>query len=180
MTLGIIGAKGAGKSLLMTAFVAWLDNILEHKLPIHCSYPLFLPNAQRFTRFSEISRKSDCIIAWDEIHMSMDSRGSKYISLSKDYSDWISIIRHFRTTLVYTTISMDRVDLRLRNETDYLWQVKDIGDGRLKIQTIDWQSWQLGRIFLLENKTAFYELYDSYAIIEPIIMPQNKYSKLKN
>jgi len=133
------------------------------------SYPLNLPNVKQFYKWVDIKEQSDCIIGWDEIHLTMDSRNFKSAD-SLEYTGWLSIIRHFRTTLVYTTISMDRIDQRLRNETDYVWQVHDLGD-RIKIQTVDWQLFRLGRSFILEDKAAFYGLYDSYAIIKPVQMP---------
>lgn len=175
MTIGIIGPKGGGKSLVMSAFIAWLDNVLDHQLPIFTSYPLFVNHAKLFTKWNEIKEQSDCIIGWDEIHLTMDSRNFKS-SDSLEYTGWLSIIRHFRTTLVYTTISMDRIDQRLRNETDYVWQVQDKGND-IKIQTIDWQTWHLGRSFILSNKQSFYDLYDSYAIIQPVQMPAKKWGK---
>jgi len=168
MIFGFSGMPREGKSELMSIMAEVLH--LQTHQPILANYTLM--DSQRFIKFKDISEETDVIIAWDEVHHSMDARNFKDTK-SMAYTQWLSIISHFRTTLFYTCQHPDQIDKRLRFLTDYMFFV----DGGLRTSTINVTvvNWMYGIIvgrFRVYNKEKYYPLYNAFEIIKPTTMDQ--------
>ncbi len=164
-----------GKSEAMSIMVERLH--LQTKQPILANYKLM--DSRRFVKFKEISEQTDVIIAWDEIHHSMDARNFKDTK-SMTYTAWLSIISHFRTSLFYTCQHPDQIDKRLRFLTDYMFFV----DGGLRTDQINLTcvNWLYGVIvgrMRIPNKKRYYPLYNAFEIIKPTEMEQAPDRRLK-
>jgi len=170
MIIGFSGMPRMGKSLLMSLYLKRLQ--AQTGLPLWANYPL--EGSFQFARFDQIAEQKDIIIGWDEIHSSMDSRGFKDAS-SRIYTNWLTIISHFRTSLYYSSQYLHLVDRRLRDLTDYMYFVSGgLTSSTIRATIVYWPEGKIVGRLTVPNKEKYYSLYDSFAIIKPTLMPIKK------
>lgn len=170
MIFGFVGMPREGKSMLQSILAEYCA--IHTRLPLYANYDL--KDARRFGKFREVAELSDCIIAWDEIHHSMDSRNFKDLN-SQVYGQWLSIISHFRTTLFWTSQFPHMIDKRLRDLTDYMIFVTGgLRSSKISAVVVNWSFGTIVGRFTVAPKEKFYGLYDSFAIIKPTEMERKK------
>lgn len=172
--IGIIGDRGDGKTCLTThllyeAFINGND--------IFSNYKLTFIDDDHYISFEEMSKLpnylKDGYVGMDEIQMAMDSRN--FLSDgNKKLTKLVTQIRKRGLTLIYTTQRLGMADLRLRQQTDYLFfpekQKPFTKDGVLidSLFKVTVQEVKSGRVLkpFYYDAHKYYDMYDTSEIIE--------------
>jgi len=148
-------------------------SVLANYIHLAASAPLYanyeLRGAIRINSWKQMLKMKEGVFAFDEAHVSMDSRNFKDRA-SITYTHWLTQLRKKQLALLYTTQHISQVDIRLRNLTDILALCQNIND-TIKIQFLDWQYLTLGRRYTIWPKSRFYSLYDTFQVVDPIVAP---------
>jgi len=176
---GIIGGRGTGKTLSMVYLAREaskkgkkLYTNFKIKLPATYLTKEWVGSMLEKVKEGSINLKNSCVLI-DEMHNYMDSR-TAMSKKNRALSYWIAQSRHTghgSCEIYYTTQFLNQVDLRLRNNTDYLLKpviTEKIDEKPSKIQILG-STHYLHRIvrFGMEFKVFdVLELYDTYEIID--------------
>jgi len=162
MLIGITGKMGSGKTLSMTILATFLSRKL--KVPLFSNYEM--KNSIPLASLNDLWKAERAIMAADELHISMDSRGWKdNIKLSH----FITQTRKKNLIFLYTTQNIGQVDLRVRQNTDIVIYCEKKPSGHW-LQFIDWGYKTIGRKYLIKKEEAkkFYNLYDTLKVVSAL------------
>lgn len=116
--IGIIGPKGSGKTVLL-AYLLYKDYLSGRS--IVSNFDLAFDHKQR--NFSELVKLPDFLqnatAGYDEFHLAVDSRRSTS-KTNIDFDTFLSQLRKLNCILIYTTQIFEKLDKRVRNQTDIL------------------------------------------------------------
>jgi hypothetical protein len=116
LIIGFFGSLGSGKTLMMTAFT----DAASRSLGIGAVANYDTDVASRLENLAQLVNSRNVVIAIDEIHAALlDSRAFKS-QKSIATTQWVDLIRKDSCLLFYTAQSFRRVDVRLRDLTNYL------------------------------------------------------------
>jgi len=163
MLVGVMGAMGQGKTLLMSILMQYMHH--ETGVPLAANYGL--RHAHYVTTTSQLWSLNSGIFGYDELWLDMDARSSgKNVFLTR----LINQSRKKKLIIFYTTQHIRQVDVRVRNATDFLIVATKTGEGHW-FQIIDWQYRKLLRRYFISKEDAakFYNVYDTYEVIQPLI-----------
>jgi hypothetical protein len=160
--VGIQGKMGSGKTLSQTILGVYLNKITG--APLYANYHLAGVEYEYINSFSAFKQVEDGIILWDELWLTMDARlWTNNVALTR----WINQTRKKKIILFYTTQHIRQVELRVRNATDILIHCDKRPEG-VWLQFMDFQYEQLGMRYLLNDPARFYNLYNTYEVLEPL------------
>lgn len=121
----ILGNRGAGKTLLMTALAK--DSFITEKKNIFANYTL-KGFHYRSIKVSELGKfpdwLTDGIILIDEMQVGGDAYNFLHKNV-KGMTDFITQIRKRRLTFIYTTQRFRTVTKRLRDQTDFIYECEE-------------------------------------------------------
>lgn len=162
MIVGFCGPIGSGKSLSMSAFAAELTK--QTKIPLFANYPLI--GAKTLTRYKDIIQLELAIMCVDETHKTIDSRAWKN---NIEFSHWLLETRHKGILFCWASQHPGQVDLRLRNNTDFMIVCnRDRHTGKISMSVMDWLYKRLLTTMSIKDPTIYYNLYNSYGKIEAL------------
>lgn len=182
MIIGIEGAIGAGKTLVMTYLLKEDYKESQEEKPIYANYTLrtlpftkvdreFLVNAMRLKMSLEGDSEQGAILALDEIHTLMDSRRSQsQMELLMSY--FILQTGKEGINLYYTTQNFRQVEKRLRERTDIAIRVTRKGDNHLCIAVDRTTPEEKVRRFVVPGHLVWDDYYTREIIAPP--MPPEK------
>ena len=167
--VGIIGDRGAGKTLLLTSM---LYHDWKAGKKIITNYKLQFGSTQRITyaSFGEIAQLpewiADAVIGMDELGEGADSR-EFFKKRNQNIGKLAMQIRKRRSTVVYTVQNFNYIDKRLRQQTDYLlvcYKHPDPNKVGARVTIVDPKTYQPIKKFDFDGND-FTELYDTYEIV---------------
>lgn len=176
MTLiGITGAIGGGKTVLMTRFA--YKEYLKNKIKIDDGTIEIVTNYKlngipfRYIKADELfnikSSLKNARLFIDEMHMFMDSRSS-FNKNVKQLTHFILQTRHLGVHLYFTTQDIGQVDIRLRRQLDILaycsqTQYQDF----FRVKTVDYRDvLNIRKTEFVYCARPYYNLYDTTEIID--------------
>lgn len=161
LIIGFFGGLGAGKTLAMTAFAYRAAQALG--VDVWANY-----DARDFVRIENLHQLFNArsvVLAIDEIHAALIDARSYKSNRSVMITHWIDLIRKDDCMLLYTAQSFRRVDVRLRDLTNYLMFCNfDPSRSRVKVEVFE-QSYsgavvrQVG--YLSIDARFYFGLYDT-------------------
>lgn len=155
-----MGKMGTGKTLTASVLASYIHNLTG--IPLYANYAL--EGAEKIKDLKDMWALDTAIFVFDEIWLTMDSRLWKNnVTLTR----WINQTRKKKLLVFYTTQHISQVEMRVRKATDILIYTERIATGHW-LNFIDYQYNQLGRRYLLEHPERFYNLYNTYEVLEPI------------
>jgi len=161
-----MGKMGAGKTLSMSILASYLARAT--KVPLWANYGLH--GATPIHYLDEMVEAEGGIFCFDEMWLTLDSRlWSDNVKLTR----WVNQTRKKKMIIFYTTQHIRQIELRARNATDVLVYCERTPIGH-SLTFIDWQYQTIGRKYLLENVARFYDLYDTYEVLEPLGFKKKK------
>lgn len=120
--VAIVGRRGYGKNVLLTKLA---DTYHRAGITVFANYSLDIPHYE--IDFNEIasfpSYLHDCVLLIDEAHVGADSYNF-WSKLVKDITDFITQTRKLRITIYYATQNFRNVAIRLREQTDYVFETE--------------------------------------------------------
>jgi len=175
MTIGAIGFQREGKTLTLVAHALLFQQYCWQELgmvvQIYCNFPCSFDYIH-FENWEELRDIKDAIVIFDEIDTAIDSRNTK----SKDqlrFTHWFKQNGKRGITLMYTAQMFSLVELRVRQQTDYVFECqKDFVNGYLIQRLWDKRSVPelegsiLRRRYINTKPSVFYGLYNSFAIVQ--------------
>lgn len=151
---------GSGKTLSMTVISSLMARITN--TPLYANY--HVEGAEYLTTVKKLWEVQSAIFNFDEIWLTMDARRWKdNVMLTR----WVNQTRKKMMIVFYTTQHIRQVELRVRTATDVLIYCERKPEG-IWLQFIDYQYRTVGRRYLLEKPERFYNLYDTYEVLEPL------------
>lgn len=125
MIIALTGKMGSGKTLMMTIFAHKYHSELGSK--VYANYGLRFPfSPLRMSDLTDFSHDlNNAVIAADEIHLFLDSRQSMS-KKSRIISYFITQSRKRNLIFLYTTQNSHQVDKRLRANTDYVIECRNL------------------------------------------------------
>ena len=122
--IGIIGDKGAGKTLLL-AYLLYLDH-LEGRTIISNFHLSFDHKQKSFKELSKMPKYlQKATVGYDEFHIAVDSRRATSNS-NISFTTFLTQLRKRECILIYTTQLFSTMDKRVRDQTDII--VSPIGN----------------------------------------------------
>lgn len=165
MLVGFMGNMGTGKTLGQSIVASIVSK--KTGLPIYANYGL--KGAKPVNKLSQLWDLPPCILCLDEIWINMDARLWKdNVTLTR----FINQTRKKGLLVLYTTQHIRQVELRVRNATDILVMCERKNKGHW-YSFIDWQYRFIGRKFFLDNPARFWDIYDTFELVSPIMMDGN-------
>lgn len=172
--IGIIGDRGDGKTCLMTYL---LKKAFDNDINVFSNYKLEFTDDNHYISFEEMALLPnylfDAYVGMDEIQMALDSR--KFMSqTNSNLTKLVTQIRKRGLTLIYTTQRLGMADLRLRQQTDYLFfpEKQDsfekdgvLIDSLFKVHVQEVKTGKILKPFYYDGYSIF-GLYDTSEIIE--------------
>jgi len=166
MLIGIMGKMGSGKTLTMTILANYLSQV--NKVPLWANYGLI--NSKRIKTLKDLWSVDGGIVALDEIWLTMDSRMWKdNVAMTR----WVNQTRKKKLIVMYTTQHIRQVELRVRNGTDILIYCER-KKGIFELTFIDYQYRKIGNRLLISQPNKFYTWYDTFEVLEPLVMQEKK------
>lgn len=147
------GRQGGGKTRFMTILGLFLHNYT--KMPLYSNYTLYGINYFPVNSLKEIWQINSGILLLDELWLSADSRRSSH---NVDFSSLIAQLRKKNIIAIYTSQQISKLDLRVRDATDFLFHCED-GN---KITFVDYQYQTILRKYELGEIDYFNQFYDTY------------------
>lgn len=177
----IDGDLGAGKSLSAVALTThWA---LRAKVPLISN--MTIKGAEKITcreDWSKIANYRDkgSILLLDEAQSILDSRTSQTKGQVK-FTQLLAYIRKMKCLVVFTTPSIDLVDVRVRQRLSlriYVSRVKN----RIVWDMFDPYTGVYRGAKTIKSNTMekFYDLYDTYEVIAPVELPDDLSAYLNN
>lgn len=161
LIIGFFGGLGSGKTLSMTAFAYQASQALN--LPVLANYDC--RDFARIENLHQLFNARSVVLAIDEIHAALIDARSFKSNRSILVTHWIDLIRKDDCMLLYTAQSFRRVDIRLRDLTNYLMFCNfDRDRARVKVEVFE-QSYsgavvrQVG--FVSIDARYYFGLYDT-------------------
>jgi len=118
LVIGFWGFMGGGKTLNMTKWAILLAE--SSGRPIYANYHINHKQAHYFTNFKELEHITHAIVVYDEIHVDFDCRGWDKKG-QQAFTHWFTQTRKKYITFLYATQSIDQLEKRVRNNTQYLF-----------------------------------------------------------
>jgi len=116
----ILGNRGGGKTLYMTAYAVDAYNL--EKAKIYSNYHLFGVPYKYMTlkeMIESLNVLENCILLVDELHVAIDSY--KFLDSNvKQFTEFITQIRKRKITLIGTTQRFTLLAKRFRDQVDYI------------------------------------------------------------
>jgi len=162
MLVALIGDQRVGKTLSMSVLAKYLSSV--SKIPLHANYPLV--DSVYLSSFREILDLNSAICCIDEFWLTMDSRRWKDNDV---LSQWIFQTKKRGMIVFYTTHLMGNIDKRVRDATDYVVHCEKSGVDDVWLTFYDYRKRKALNKFLLSDKSRFYSLFDSFAILRPLM-----------
>jgi hypothetical protein len=179
MLIGIMGKMGTGKTLSMTVLGYYLHRLT--KTPLFSNYQIYKNKATKslasniITSVEKIWDMDTAIFLFDELWLTLDSRlWQDNVKLTR----WINQTRKKKLLVFYTTQHIRQVELRVRKATDILIYCQKEPEG-IWLTFIDYQYQTIGKKYLLANPSRFYDLYDTFEVLQALTVSKqynNKYS----
>lgn len=185
MLVAFEGNLGAGKTLGMTVF-AWYFS-LECGTNVISNLPLrpeafakhqvadpdfWLGYLQTFSDFTVLAEHGGGIIAWDEFHLSVDSRS--WARKTQVYTtEFLMYLRKLNSPLFFTSQSvLNQIDVRVRRILDAIIVCRKTA-GAFIYDLYDAVTYVRRRRFVLPKffVSKFFSVYDSYRICRPVEFP---------
>jgi len=171
-----MGKMGSGKTLTMSILAGYLAR--QTGAPLHSNYALKYPReaggltgALKIESWGDIWEMENGIFCFDEMWLTMDARMWKD---NVQHSQWINQTRKKKMIVFYTTQHIRQIEMRARNATDVLIYCEKSAAGHW-LQFIDWQYRELGRRYLLERPSRFYDLYDTFEVLKALKPAKKKF-----
>lgn len=178
-----IGKQGSGKTLLMIKFL--VDN-LQYKNKVYSNTTLYnldkpytrvtLSPREDIESFKGVPRVLDMlrenhnvfnnsILLLDEIHLDLDSR-DWFNANNRELQVFFSQLRKRKCLLLSTSQNLLNVDIRVRRQLLYVFDMKNIGNGifRVSVNDIDGYYYNLISQYNI-NLSSYYDYYDTDEII---------------
>lgn len=175
-----IGKQGSGKTLFMVKNL--VDDYTKQKRRVYSNTTLFdIPytkitfNKERTSEdlptFNELLTSdknifNDSIILWDEIHLDLDSldfmKGD-----SRKKQVFFSQLRKRNILILGTTQYIMHVDVRIRRQCKYVFDMSNIKDNIFQVVTNEIDGYyteEISRLFI--DLHEYYNFYDTKEIIE--------------
>lgn len=183
MIIAFTGNLGSGKTLGMTVW-AWhfslrtRSNLLSnlpyrpeafqrHKKAIPGFWLGYLEDQEGFV---ELAKRGGGIIAWDEIHQSIDSR-SWARKTQVYFTQFLMYLRKLDSPLFLTTQSLGQIDVRVRSIIDFVVYCERYRSGFLYLVTTA-DGRVLRRSYLRQGDAKqWFSVFDSYRIVRPVEFP---------
>lgn len=115
------GRKGCGKSTILTAYAL---KALRKKQTVYTTESIEGCIKIDYKDIGKYHFEENSLVLVDEAGLLFDNRNFK--TFSKDMRDFITLIRHYRCQLVMCSQVWDNVDLKIRQQLDYLYLVKKV------------------------------------------------------
>ena len=162
--IGIIGDKGAGKTLLL-AYLLYKDH-LEGR-DIISNFSLSFEHKQK--SFKELSKMPDYLrnatVGYDEFHMAVDSRRSTS-NANIAFTTFLTQLRKRGCILIYTTQLFSTMDKRVRDQTDIIVTPINNDGEYFTYQIMDRVTGETIKILTLNMKPIFdSKLFDTNEVI---------------
>lgn len=185
MIVGFEGQLGAGKTLGMTVFTWYFSlaagtNVLSN-LPLRqeafarhrLKNPDFwLGYLAEYADFVDLAKRGGGIVAWDELHQSMDSRTWQR-KTQIYWTEFAMYLRKINAPMFFTSQSVtNQVDVRIRQIVDGI-VVCSRSSGQFTYRLFDAisgqhrKTWRFPRFFI----QRFFSVFDSYRIVRPVRFP---------
>lgn len=113
------GRKGCGKSTILTAYAI---KALKQGKTVYTTEDIEGCITVNYKDIGKYHFEPDSLVLVDEAGLLFDNRNFK--SFSKEMRDFITLVRHYRCQLVMCSQVWDNVDLKIRQQLDYLYLVK--------------------------------------------------------
>lgn len=178
-----IGKQGSGKTLLMIKFL--VDN-LQYKNKVYSNTTLYnldkpytrvtLSPREDIESFKGVPRVLDMlrenhnvfnnsILLLDEIHLDLDSR-DWFNANNRELQVFFSQLRKRKCLLLSTSQNLLNVDIRVRRQLLYVFDMKNIGNGifRVAVNDIDGYYYNLISQYNI-NLSSYYDYYDTDEIV---------------
>lgn len=163
MLVAFVGYQRAGKTMAMTVLAEYIHKAAG--VEIAANYP-FYSATKDIVSVDYLMSLKNCIICIDELWLSMDSRKFKSNDLM---SQFVLFSRKKDTIVFYTTHNINNVDNRLREATDIVVYCERASETDVWLTFIDWQRGVAQMKFLLNDISRFYHLYDTFAVLKPLV-----------
>lgn len=165
--IGFWGFMGSGKTLNMTKWGILFSEITGR--PLYANYHINHPNFKFFSDFQELEQVRHAIILYDEIHVDLDSRGWDK-KRQQAFTHWFTQTRKMYCSFFYATQSIDQLEKRVRNNTQYLFWCTKNKRGELKEILLNVQLGMQQTIKINERTMSkpylLYPFYDTTEIIK--------------
>lgn len=169
LAIGIIGAKGSGKTMVMSILGEYLH--LQTNAPLRANYSLLNSIPVRTTK--DIWQMKREIFCFDEIWITMDSRFWKD---NAELSYWIMQIRHREVILLYTAQHRSEIEKRVRLATDLFVLCEAIEKNGRKMHSYTFLEpdimnedvFKIGRKYIIDDLFKWYFLYNTRELVFPI------------
>lgn len=191
MLYGIIGKKGAGKTLFLTYLLKKYSDS-DNKVKIYTNYTLKGINFEEIN-FKEIFKNDieikNAIVGIDEIYLIADCRTSM-TKMNKLISYLLYQTRKAGVDIFYTAVSYSTIDIRLRRGTDGIFFPNLYVDGKKVLNPESLTRIKMDQIikrgcliqlkglfhteyathnFSVDNPQNYFKYYSSYQMIKPTI-----------
>lgn len=175
MLAGLAGRMGTGKTLSMTALGFALQ--IELQVPLYANYTLE-GESVRIRTMKELMEAKTGIVLLDELWLSMDSRLWKdNVKLTR----WLNQTRKKNLIILYTTQHISQVDIRVRRATDWLIMCdRNKQTKEITLTFTDFQYGFIGKKLTIHKPEEIYPLYNTFEVLEPLLMERPTYEKWKN
>jgi hypothetical protein len=163
--IGFVGKMGSGKTLCMTMLAY---RYYKQGCKVFANYGLLFPHeAIDYQKIKGLDIEfQNSFMGLDEIHTFIDSRSSMK-SINRTTSYFITQSRKRQLVFGYTTQRWGQTDVRLRNNTDYIWHCKKVeygGETYIKVEMYDFD----GKVTRLRiHANPYFGLYDTKQIVNP-------------
>lgn len=164
MIFGFVGQIGSGKTLLMSVFAA---DFFRQGWPVFSNYALTF--GDRITTLDELFNLSNGLVVLDEIQTIADSRQFKG---NNSVTQWLLQSRKSRLHLFFTTQSISQVDVRFRNQLDFVLlarSVRGVDQRGTRFDVVDWNLQRSVSGGVLWHDKKFYTLYDTYQKVDILV-----------
>lgn len=164
MIVAIDGGLGAGKSYT-GAWLAYQEHLSGR--PVYSNAPIVF--AHRVSSWQALMSIRFGMFVWQEAHLDIDSRA---FATNQSITPWLTQTRKLGVDIVYDTQNFGQVDKRLRDLTDILIRCSKItGEGGrgTRLVVVDLFNERIMSDTILMHSQEVYKLYDSYALILPLV-----------
>lgn len=170
----IDGMLGAGKTLAMSILAKYYQ--LSSGCALFSNYGLSGSDSfSSYRDFLKVAQSGHSIICLDEAHIFLDSRMSHNRGIIY-FTQLAYYFRKMRTTVFLTSPQMDSIDKRVRLLTNiYVYAEKD--NDYFRYHFYDYQSEKYLKSKRIRKEEAIEigkKLYDTYYMVEPMVLPKSE------
>jgi len=173
MLISVLGNLGSGKTL----FLAYLSTKFKRK--VYSNFKLNIENYVQLKVINLLNLPNNIDVFIDEGYTWLESRVSSKV-LNR-YLSYILLQSRKRTINIYITAQLfSTVDIRFRHQSDILVLCNKIKNGfQYKILNIKNGKYK-NFIFSLSKAKEYFDVYDTYEIVEPYQKEQMEFSLLQS